>query len=406
MSPLLTDRRIWLSVVIISGLATVVLWPRTIAVDVARVSRGPLVVTIDEEGRTRVRDRFVVAAPVDGRLLRIELDPGDRVERGAIVATLQPEPPALLDARTQAEAVAAVASARAALDHAHAEERRAGAALEQAQRELKRTRNLTAAGVTSRQELDVREADASLAAEELNAAASAVRAAAAEVERARVRAAAPASRAVDTGRTVVVRAPVAGVVLQRPRESETAVRAGEPLVEIGDPRNIEIVTDLLSTDAVQVKPGARAMLEEWGGDTSLAAVVRRVEPAGFTKISALGVEEQRVNVVLDIVDSGEECAALGDAYRVEARIVLWEAADVLKVPTNALFRDGRRWAVYVASDGRARRTFVELGHQTGTEAEVTAGLAEGMTVIVHPGDLVRDGGRIAPQQQRSDRSRR
>ena len=397
MSRLLTDRRIWLSAVIIGGLAGVALWPRTIAVDVARVSRGPLVVTIDEEGRTRVRDRFVVAAPVTGRLLRIELDPGDRVERGAIIARLQPEPPALLDARTHAEALASVESAEAALEHARAEERRARAALAQAQRELKRTRDLTAAGVTTRQELDVREADASLAGEELNAAVSAVRAAAAEVERARARAAAPASRAPNIGGTVVVRAPVAGVVLQRPRQSESVVRAGEPLVEIGDPRNIEIVTDLLSTDAVRVTPGAHAMIEEWGGDASLAATVRRIEPAGFTKISALGVEEQRVNVVLDLLDSGEECASLGDAYRVEARIVLWEAPDVLKVPTNALFRDGRRWAVYVASDGRARRTFVELGHQTGTEAEVTSGLTEGMTVIVHPGDLVRDGGRIAPQ---------
>ena len=397
MSRLLTDRRIWLSVVIIGGLASVALWPRTIAVDVARVARGPLVVTIDEEGRTRVRDRFVVAAPVTGRLLRIELDPGDRVERGAIVARLQPEPPALLDARTQAEAVAAVDSAQAALEHARAEERRAHAALAQAQRELTRTRDLMAAGATTRQELDVREADVSLAREELNAAASAVRAADAEVGRARARAAAPAARAANIGGTVVVRAPVAGVVLQRPRESESVVRAGEPLVEIGDPRNIEIVTDLLSTDAVRVKPGARATLEEWGGDASLEATVRRIEPAGFTKISALGIEEQRVNVVLDLTDAGEACAALGDAYRVEARIVLWEAPDVLKVPTNALFRHGGRWAVYVAHDGRARRTFVELGHQTGTEAEVTAGLTEGVGVIVHPGDLVRDGGRIAPQ---------
>jgi len=387
-----------LSVVIISGLASVALWPRTIAVDVARVSRGPLVVTIDEEGRTRVRDRFVVAAPVTGRLLRIELDPGDRVESGAIIARLQPEPPALLDSRTHAEAVAAVESAQASLEHARAEERRAQAALTQAQRELKRARDLTAAGVTTRRELEVRDADASLAGEALNAAGSAVRAAAAEVERARARTATPAARGTNSAGTVVVRAPVAGVVLQRPRESESVVRAGEPLVEIGDPRNIEIVTDLLSTDAVRVKPGARAMLEEWGGEASLEATVRRIEPAGFTKISALGVEEQRVNVVLDLVDSGEECASLGDAYRVEARIVLWEAPDVLKVPTNALFRDGGRWAVYVASDGRARRTFVELGHQTATEAEVTAGLTKGMTVIVHPGDLVRDGGRVAPRK--------
>jgi HlyD family secretion protein len=192
-----------------------------------------------------------------------------------------------------------------------------------------------------------------------------------------------------------VRAPVDGVVLQRSRESESVVRAGEPLVEIGDPRQMEVVADLLSTDAVRVKPGARATIEQWGGDTPLEATVRRVEPAGFTKISALGVEEQRVNVVLDLVDAAEACAVLGDAYRVETRIVLWEAADVVKVPTNALFRDGGRWAVYVVTGGRAQRVLVEIAHQTPTEAEVTSGLTAGAMVIVHPGDRVRDGGRVA-----------
>ena len=395
MSRLFTDRRLLLSAVVIGALAAVALWPRTISVDLAQVSRGPLVVTVDEEGRTRVRERFVVAAPVTGRLLRIELDPGDRVERGTIIARLQPEPAALLDARTRAEAAAVVESAAASLERSRAEERRAQAALRQAQQELTRTRNLAAAGVTSRQELDVREVDAALAEEAVHAAASAVRVASAEVERARARAATPTSRSA-TGGTVVVRSPVDGVVLQRQQESESVVRAGEPLVEIGDPRRIEIVTDLLSTDAVRVKPGARAIVEQWGGDTPLEAIVRRVEPGGFTKISALGVEEQRVNVVLDFtgVGEGEDDVPLGDAYHVDTRIVLWEAPQVLKVPTNALFRHDSAWAVYVASGGRARLTTVELGHQSGQEAEVTAGLAEGALVIVHPGDLVRDGTRI------------
>jgi HlyD family secretion protein len=401
MPRLLTDRRVLFSIAVIGGLAAVALWPRAITVDVASVSRGPLVVTLDEEGRTRVRDRFVVGAPVGGRLLRIELDPGDRVARGAIVARLQPEPAALLDSRTHTEAIAAVASAEASLERARAQERRAQAALTQAQRELTRSRTLTGAGATPQQEVDVREAEAALAREEVAAAGSAVRAATADVERARARAAAPSwSDAGNVGATVTVRAPVDGVVLQRPRESESVVRAGEPLVEIGDFARIEIVTDLLSTDAVRLKPGARAIIEEWGGDAPLAAIVRRIEPAGFTKISALGVEEQRVNVVLDVVDAGEACASLGDGYRVETRIVLWEAADVLTAPTSALFRDGRRWAVYVASEGRARRTFVELGQQTSTEAEVTSGLSEGMAVIVHPGERVGDGSRIAPQTMR------
>ena len=393
MFRLLTDRRLVLSAVVIGSLIAVALWPSAVVVDLATVSRGPLVVTIDEEGRTRVRDRFVVTAPVTGRVLRIELEPGDRVARGNVIAYVRPESPPLLDARTRAEANAAVESAQASVGHARAEEQRARAALAQAERELTRTRRLTSAGVTTTQDLDVREADVSLAAEAVKAAEFAVRAAVADVERARARL---ANSAPDTvGATIAVRAPVDGVVLQRLRESESVVPAGEPLVAIGDPEQMEVVTDLLSTDAVRVKPGARATIEQWGGDAALDAVVRRTEPAGFTKVSALGVEEQRVNVILDFADSGsEEGALLGDGYRVEARIVLWEAPHVLKVPTNALFREGTRWAVYVVSGGRARRTFVEIGHQTGQEAEVLDGVSEGTIIIVHPGDLVRDGGRV------------
>jgi HlyD family secretion protein len=395
MLRLLTDRRLLLSTVVIGSLIAIALWPSAVTVDLAPVSRGPLVVTIDEEGRTRVRDRFVVAAPVTGRVLRIELEPGDRVARGDVVARLQPESPPLLDARMRAEANAAVDNTQASLGHARAEEQRARAALAQAQRDLARTRRLTAAGVMTTQDLEAREADALVAEEAVNAAAFAVRAASAEVERAQARVGTSVS--ARGGGAVVVKSPADGVVLQRLRESESVVPAGEPLIEIGDPTQIEIVTDLLSTDAVRVRPGARAMIEQWGGETALAATVRRIEPAGFTKVSALGVEEQRVNVVLDFVDGGEECASLGDAYRVETRIVLWEAPNVLKVPTNALFRDNTQWAVYVVSGGRARRTIVEIGHQTAQEAEVLDGLSEGANVIVHPGDLVRDGARIANQ---------
>jgi HlyD family secretion protein len=392
MLRVLTDRRVLLSTAVVGGLILVALWPTAVAVELARVTRGSLVVTIDEEGRTRVRERFVVAAPVAGRVLRIELDPGDPVAAGAVVARLRPEAPPLLDARTHAEAAAAVQSAEASLGRARAEEQRTRTALTQAQRELARIRTLTAAGATAQQDLEARETDAALAAEAVDVAVFAVRTASAEVQRARARAAAPVARR-DEG-IVAVTAPIAGVVLKRLRESESIVPAGDPLIEIGDPRQIEIVVDLLSSDAVRVRPGARATVEQWGGDAPLSAIVRRVEPGGFTKVSALGVEEQRVNVVLDLVADGEDCAALGDAYRVETRIVLWEAAKVLKVPTNALFRHDTRWAVYVARDGRARLTLVESGHQSGQEAEVTAGLSEGEMVIVHPGDLLRDGSRI------------
>jgi len=398
MLRLLTDRRLLLSAAAIASLTAVALWPNTVAVDLASVSRGPLAVTIDEEGRTRVQDRFVVTAPVTGRVLRIELEPGDRVMRGDVIARIQAEAPPLLDARTRAEAQAAVDSAQATLGRARAEEQRARAAQAQAERELTRIRRLTAAGVTTAQDLDGREADTAIATEAVNAATFAVHAASAEVERARARLTNTTPGSVRTA--VDVRSPVDGVILQRVRESESVVPAGESLVEVGDPRKIEIVTDLLSTDAVRVRPGARATIEEWGGESALDAVVRRIEPAGFTKVSALGVEEQRVNVVLDFAELGEECASLGDGYRVETRIVLWEAPNVVKVPTNALFREGARWAVFVASRGRARRTFVEIGHQTGLETEVASGLTEGTVVIVHPGDLVHDGVRIASRSSR------
>jgi HlyD family secretion protein len=395
MLRLLKNRRLWISIAVIGGLLAVALWPTTVPADVAAVSRGRLVVTIDEEGMTRVRDRFVVSAPLTGRVLRIELEPGDRVKRGQVVAGVRAEAPPLLDARTRAEAQAALESAKAALGQARAEEERAKATLAQVRRELARLGELAREGLTTRQQVETREADVRVAEESFNAATFAVRAAASEIHRAEARLVPSSSD--PSGRVVTVTSPADGVVLKRLRESETVVPAGEPLLEIGDPHRLEIVADLLSTDAVRVMAGARTMVEQWGGEKTLEARVRRIEPAGFTKISALGVEEQRVNVVLDFADPGAAWAALGDGYRVEVRIVTWEAADVLKVPTSALFRDGEKWAVYVVNDGRARRTLVELGHQTGQEAEVLSGLAAGARVIIHPGDTLSDGARVEPK---------
>jgi HlyD family secretion protein len=388
---LLLNRRIVTAAAVIAGLLAIAMWPRATPVEAGAVSRGTLVVTVDEEGATRVRDRFVVSSPVAGRVLRIELEPGDSVKRGQTVASVRAEAPPLLDERARAEAQAAVDSARAALGRARAEEERTRATLAQLQRELTRVRELAQNRVVSSQELDAREADATVAAESVKAAVFAVEAATSELRRAQARLA-PTSTD-PAGRVVAVRAPAGGVVLKRNHESETIVPAGEPLLEIGDPQRLEIVSDLLSTDAVRVKVGARAIVEQWGGDTQIAAKVRRVEPAGFTKISALGVEEQRVNVVLDFTDAVAR-AALGDAYRVDVRIVVWEASDVVKVPTSALFREGTKWAVYRIEEGRARRTVVELGHQTGVEAEVKAGLDAGARVVIHPGDALADGARV------------
>jgi HlyD family secretion protein len=393
MARLFVNWRVLVLLGTVGGLLAFALWPTPVEADMAAVSRGPLVVTVDEEGRTRVRDRFVVSAPVTGRVLRIELEPGDRVRRGDVVARVQAEVPPLLDARTSAEAQAAIDVARAELGRARAEEQRATAALTQAQHELERARRLTTGGVLSTQELDVREVEARVAEKVWNAATFAVNAATAELERAEARLA-PASTRVRN-RAVAVAAPADGVILRRLRESESFVPAGDPLVEIGDPDRLEIVVDLLSTDATRIREGARATVQlQTGADALFDATVRRIEPSGFTKVSALGVEEQRVNVILDLADQAGEDMVLGDAYRVEVRIVVWETPDVLKVPMSALFRVGDQWAVYEVRDGLAQRTLVELGQQTGREAEVLAGLVNGSRVIVHPGDTIREGMRV------------
>ena len=392
MRNVLLNRRVLLALVVVGGLLALALWPTRVDVDAGTVTRGPLVVTVDDEGRTRVRDRYVVSAPVGGRVLRIDLEPGDRVTRGMVVAQVRPEAPPLLDARTRAEAQAAADAAQAALGHARAEEQRARTALAQVQSDLARIRELARSKVVSAQELETREADARIAEESVNSATFAVRAAASDLQAAQARLRQPSSEAA--GRVVPVSSPVDGVVLKRLRESESVVPPGDPLLEIGDPDRIEIVADLLSTDAVRVKPGARAIVDNWGGPQPLDARVRRIEPSGFTKISALGVEEQRVNVILDFTDPATARAALGDGYRVEVRVVIWEASDVLKVPTSALFREGTQWAVYVVDGGRARRQPVTLGHQTGQEAEVVSGLAAGTVVVLHPGDTLTDGARI------------
>ncbi len=392
MLRMLANRRLLGAAAVIGSLIAVALWPTTIHVDTASIARGPLVVTVDEEGVTRVCDRFIVSAPVSGRVLRIELEPGDRVTRGQVVARVRAEAPPLLDARTRTEAEAAVESARAVLGRARAEEQRAKAALNQARRDFTRVRALAEDRVISKQELEAREAEADVAQETVNAAAFAVRVARSELQRAEAHLAPSALEA--PGRVVTVTAPVAGVVLKRLRESETIVPAGDPLIEIGDQRQLEIVADLLSTDAVRVRAGSRAMVEQWGGETALEARVRRIEPAGFMKISALGVEEQRVNVVIDFVEPSPARASLGVGYRVEVRVVIWESPAVVKVPTSALFRYRDQWAVYVMERGRARRTLLELGHQTGQYAQVVSGLTEGARVILHPGDTLVDGARV------------
>lgn len=378
------------------GLVAVALWSTAVTVDVTTVARGPLTVTIDEDGDTRVHHRFVVSAPLGGRVERIDLDPGDQVTRGAAIARLHAEPAQFLDARSRAEAAAAVEAARGVLGRARAEEQRARAALDLATADLAREEALDASGLTTRQSLDARRSAVVTAREAVNAAGFAAAAATADLERARARL---LPTTLDGGgRTITVTAPVDGVVLKRFLDSESVVPAGARLVELGDPSHVEIVADLLSSDAVRVRPGMRVALTEWGGDRAMGGVVERVEPSGFTKVSALGVEEQRVNVIIDVDDDAAVWRAMGDGFRVEVAITTWHADDVVTVPTGALFRGGTDWAVFVVTDGRARRTALTLGHRTPLAAEVTAGLDVGARVIVHPPDTLADGDRVTPRR--------
>ena len=379
----------------IGTLAVVAFRPRPVAVDSAPVARGELRVTVDREGKTRVRERYVVSAPVAGRVQRIELQPGDSVAAGrTVIATFVPSPPALLDARTRTEADARVRTAEASVSQARAALAEAQVQRELAEKQRDRLEALFRERVASQADVDAAEAGARARAASARAATAAVNAAQHQLEVARA-ALVQASGIGATARELVIRAPVDGVVLQRFRESASVVPTGEPLVEIANPADLEIVADYLSTEAVQIHAGMTAIVDRWGGSQPLRARVRRVEPFGFLKVSALGVEEQRVNVVLGIEDPPERWRSLGDGYRVEVRVVLWDRPGVLKVPTSALFRRGTEWAVFVVANGRARLTTVAIGERTGIEAQVLGGVTERDRVIVHPSDAVADGVHVA-----------
>jgi HlyD family secretion protein len=369
-------------------------WPRPVPVDLAEAARGPLVVTVDEEGETRVRDVFVLSAPVTGRLRRIESEAGDEVVAGeTVVARIEPADPSFLDVRSKSQAEAAVQAAEAAGALAEAELEEAQAELDFAEAELARAQRMIRTETIPQRKLD----DAERLFKTRNAAVTTAQAALRirefELAQARAQLVSPAQTQELHGvcECVDIPAPVSGRILRLLHESEAVVQMGEPLVEIGNPADLEIVADLLSSEAVKVEPGQRVVIDEWGGRTPLAGLVRRVEPYGFTKISALGIEEQRVNVIIDFSDPPARWRRLGHGYRVEVRIVLWEGQDVLKVPLTALFRDGERWAVFVEEGGRARRRHVELGHRTGSDAEITSGLEAGARVVLHPSDRIVDG---------------
>jgi HlyD family secretion protein len=364
--------------------------PRPVAVDVEEVTQGPLEVTVTEPGKTRVKDRYVISAPLGGDLDRIILRPGDAVEEGQVVARLGSLAPPLLDARSRAQADAQVRAAVAARRQAEAGLERARAALEFARAEVQRQRQLATAGSTTVRSLEMAMFEERGREQEVSSAQSAVLIAEQQLEMARAARGRLEQRPAGHEH-LEIRAPVKGWVLRVMQESEGTVAAGTPLVEIGDPTILEVVVDVLSQDAVRIQPGARVSIEHWGGDDPLLGQVTRVEPSAFTRTSALGVEEQRVNVIIALADPVERRKALGDGYRVEARMTLWDGADVVQVPESALFRQGEGWAVFLADAGRVRLRPVKLGQRNGLRAQVVAGLAPGDKVIVHPGDGVRDG---------------
>jgi HlyD family secretion protein len=372
-------------------------WPAPVEVDVEPVTRGPMQVTVDEDGQTRIRERYVVASPLAGRLRRIDLKEGDPVEDDVtVLAVIEPVDPSLLDARAEAEAQARVKLAEAAVERAKANLARAEAMKQHEADRLEDIRNAHERKAASDRELEAVVTEASMAASEALAAAFTLDVSKFELEQAR-------SALIRTRREgpsvepLEIRSPITGRVLRVPQESEAVVTPGQPLIELGDPNDLEVIVDVLSPDAVNIKPGATVLLEHWGGEGPLHARVRLVEPSGFTKISALGVEEQRVNVIADFVDQ-QEASAIGDGYRVEARIVVWDRPDppgVVRVPAGALFRRGEGWAVFVMSDGRAELRDVHVDKHNGHVAEVIDGLTEGDHVIMYPSDRVSDGARVA-----------
>jgi HlyD family secretion protein len=402
----------WLWILILAGLAAggifLGFWPQPVSVEAAKVTTGPLRVTVEEEGKTRLRSRYVVSSPVAGYTPRLKWKAGDAVRAGETITSLEPPPPAVLDARTREQGTARVKAAEATFAVAEARVRGQEEQLRVAQANLQywrsqrdRNESLRRTGDIATEKVERDAAELRRVEASVSAAERAILTARAEVESARAEVAAARSALRQTtagsftGERIPVTAPAAGRVIRVVRESEGLVTPGEPLLEIGNANALEIVVELLSADAVKVGLGTRVILTRWGGEKPLEARVRVIEPGGFTKVSALGVEEQRVRVVADLVSPETEWQALGDGYRVEAAFVLWESNAVLQVPANTLFRHQEKWRVFVVENGIARRRGVEVGHRNALAAEVISGLKEGDVVINHPDETVEDGKAVA-----------
>ncbi len=369
--------------------------PKAVDVDLADVSRGPLQVTIEEEGRTRLKERFVISAPISGYMRRISAKVGDPVQKGEAVVALEPLRSQPLDPRSRAEAEAIVSAAKAALDAAQEKERAASADADYIGKMSERIARLYSKGYVAKDQFDQTESELKKSRAVRDSAKAAVDVARFEFDRARatLQNFNPVKRTVNHS-TVHISSPVSGNIFRIYRESEGAVNAGEPLMDIGNAENLEVRVEVLSSDAVKIKNGTPVLFKRWGGDEPLLGVVRVVEPAGFTKISSLGVEEQRVLIIADITSPADTWRVLGDGYRLEAHFVIWEGKDILQIPASALFRSGKEWAVFVNDKGRARQRAVEVGQRNGLTAEIISGIKANEKVIAHPDDSISDGTRI------------
>ncbi len=386
--PALPRRKILYGLAVGAALAlgALILRPAPLRVELAHVGQGRMQVTVDEQGETRCHDRFVIAAPVSGRLARIALHDGDAVKKGQVLALIAPVP---LSARERDEQKARIAAAENEQHSAEEIMRHAAADLAQAKRESARIARLVKEGFMSGQAAEQAHTSETTLADELEAARYRAQSAEAQVRLAKSGLMADVG---GKGTLFQVRSPVSGRILRITDPSERVVAAGSPLLTLGDLSKLEVVVELLSSEAVKVRPGMAVTLENWGGSQPLHARVRIVEPYAYTKVSALGVEEQRTNVIADLIDPPP---SLGDGYRVDARIIVWSADNVLKVPASALFRCGDAWCVFTDQHGRARQRTVKIGQTNAQEAEVLQGLAPGDTVVLHPANQIQEGARIA-----------
>jgi HlyD family secretion protein len=386
------------------GIAALIVWallPQPVPVDMATIKRGSLEVTVEDEGVTRIREVYTVSAPIGGKMQRAPREVGDEVVANkTLVAAIEPTAPEFLDVRSQRVNQAAVHAAQAAVDFAEANIKQAKSQLEFARNDLTRAEKLAASKTISDRALEKAKLDVDSGEAAVASAVATLEVRRRELESAKARLIQPGDVNRDASSAnccVQVYSPVDGRVLKVITKSEQVVHAGAPLLDIGDPRDLEIVVDFLSRDAVRITPDAPARIESWGGDTILAAKVRRIEPTGFTKVSALGIEEQRVKVILDFTGPPAEWQQLGHAFRVIARVVIWHSDDVLQVALGALFREGDNWAVFVVADGRAERRLVTIGERNVHAARVLKGLNAGDRVVLHPSDRVHDGGRVEPR---------